>query len=170
MTPHTNIALVGFMGTGKSTVGRLLARELNWSFVDVDDAIVETAGCSIPDIFSQHGESGFRELERTALLAILQGANQIISCGGGIVTVPDNIDSLQKQCTTLCLTASPDALYARVKGDSNRPLLQVENPLVEIRGLIDKRAPLYDQFTEQIDTGDKSPQDLVAEIRDRLGI
>ena len=139
-----NIVLVGFMGSGKSTVGRMLARRLQFRFLDTDKLVEERENAAIPKIFEQHGEAHFRERE-TATLDSLRGKKQhIIATGGGIVTVPGNIPLLRALGFVVLLTAEPEEIYRRVSRNSERPLLQVEDPRKRVLDLMAVRQPLYD--------------------------
>lgn len=141
--PET-IVLVGFMGSGKSTVGRMLARRLRFRFLDTDKLVEERAQMRIPEIFEKHGEADFRGRE-TAVLTSLRGVRQhIIATGGGIVTVPENIPLLRSLGFVVLLTAEPDELYRRVSRNSERPLLQVEDPRKRMLDLMAVRLPAYD--------------------------
>lgn len=147
------VILVGFMGTGKSDTGRRLARKLGWTFTDLDQAVVRAAGLSIPEIFEREGEEGFRRRERRALLESLKTPEQVVACGGGVVTVPENLELLRAQPWVFRLRARPETVFARVGGDPNRPLLRGEgNPVDRIRELLAAREPLYAPFARQIDT------------------
>ena len=118
-----NIVLVGFMGTGKTTVGRLLAEKTGMPLVDMDASIEERSGKSISDIFAQDGEQHFRALEREVVLELSAREGQIISTGGGIVLNPDNIADFEKTGLVVCLLADAETVLARVRHDSTRPLL-----------------------------------------------
>ena len=139
-----NILLVGFMGSGKSTVGRMLARQLRFRFLDTDKLVEEREHATIPKIFEKHGEAYFRERE-TAALDSLRGKKQyILATGGGVVTVPGNIPLLRSLGLVVLLTAEPDEIYRRVSRNSGRPLLQVEDPRKRVLDLMAVRQPLYE--------------------------
>ena len=137
-----NLAITGFMGTGKSAVGKLVAQKLGWQFFDIDAIIEEETGIKISEIFAKKGEPYFRELETRAvkLLAVLDKA--VISCGGGIVLKAENMDELEKNGRVVCLTASPEKILQRTKG-STRPLLAVKDPLSKIKELLESREQYY---------------------------
>lgn len=143
--PVRNLILIGFMGTGKSCVGQLVARSLGWKFVDTDDLIVEAAGCSIPEIFAdpERGETWFRDLETRVLREAVAGSEQVIATGGGIVVREENRDILAGGGFVFWLHASVDAIYERVRHNRNRPLLHTEDPKQTISDLLDEREPLY---------------------------
>jgi shikimate kinase len=156
---HPNIILVGFMGTGKSSAGRLIAERLNMEFVDMDDEIVRREGCSIPDIFRDRGEPAFRELERALVIELANRSNLVISTGGGIVLNPDNIRDFSRTGSVFCLQAKPESILRRVEHDQNRPLLQGGDRLTKISELLARRQPLYDAIPRQIDTEGHKPAD-----------
>lgn len=139
------IALVGFMGTGKTTVGRRLAEVLHRPFVDLDEYIAQRAGRSIPEIFASTGESGFRSLETEALETLIaDGRSLILSTGGGIVTMLRNRKLLHENFSTILLEASVETILGRIEQDESRPLLgDKEGRLNRIRGLLDERMEFY---------------------------
>src|SRR5688500_9239803 len=134
-----NVALVGFMGTGKSTVGNTLASMLRLRLVDTDALIEQRAGKRITEIFANEGEARFREYERQVVeeLESLEGC--IISTGGGLVINPANMESLKRHSLVVCLWASPEAIFARVGRQTHRPLLGGDNPLGKIKELLAER-------------------------------
>ena len=156
--PPENLILVGFMGSGKSTVGRRLARALQWRFVDLDEVIARDAGKPIPKIFEEEGETGFREREQAALKKTLRRTFQVIACGGGIVTVPENIALMKNGGHVFCLRASLQTVRTRVGKDPNRPLA------AHLEELFEKRRPMYAQFEHQIDTDMGDQKRVVREI------
>ncbi|MHA1271712.1 MAG: shikimate kinase [Candidatus Helarchaeota archaeon] len=151
----TNIALIGFMGTGKSTIGKHVAEKLNKNFIEMDDYIVKMAGKSIPSIFKENGEIIFREFEIRACKELSKLKNTVISCGGGIILNKINLDYLNLSSIIICLNATPEIIYKRTMkdGKEKRPLLANPNPMKSIKDLLDYRKPLYDRATKyQIDT------------------
>ena len=158
-----NIVLVGFMGTGKTTVGQLLAQQTHLPLVDMDALIEERAGKPITAIFAQDGEPHFRLLEReiTQELSALEG--QIISTGGGIVLNPDNLSDYQKNGLVICLLASADEILTRVKHDDTRPLLEGDKQ-DNIRKLLEGRRPLYEAIPHKIDTDGLTPEQISEKI------
>jgi len=150
----TNIALIGFMGVGKTAVGKVLAEELGRSFVELDSLIEQKAGKSIPDIFQQEGETAFRELEMRVTEEVANKKKAVIACGGGIVLNKINIDWLRKSARIVYLTASPDVILKRVANEEGqRPLLEVDNPTLTIRKLLSFRKPFYERAADiTIDT------------------
>ena len=150
----TNIALIGFMGVGKTAVGKVLAEKLGRSFVELDSLIEQKAGKSIPEIFQQEGEIAFRELEMRVTEEIANKKKAVIACGGGIVLNKINIDRLRKSSRIVYLTASPEVMLKRVSSEEGqRPLLEVDNPTLTIRELLGFRKPFYERAADiKIDT------------------
>ncbi len=139
-----NIVLIGFMGSGKSTVGRMLARRLRFRFLDTDKLVEQREHMRISEIFEKHGESHFRDCETAALESLRGKRHHVFATGGGIVTVPRNIPLLRSLGYVVLLTAEPDEIFRRVSGNSKRPLLQVEDPRRRVHDLMAVRQPLYD--------------------------
>ncbi|MEM8863624.1 MAG: shikimate kinase [Chloroflexota bacterium] len=165
-----NIVLTGFMGTGKSTVGKVLAQKLSFEFVDTDILIEETSGRSIPEIFEQSGEGHFRDLERNAAIKLAQHARQVISTGGRMMLDAHNVEALSENSQIFCLSASPEEIYRRVTSDKNgieRPLLNGSDPKAKISKLLQERKALYLQFA-QIDTENRTPEEIANEILAQL--
>lgn len=152
MTDVRNIVLVGFMGTGKTTIGRAVAQRCGSRFVDMDDVIVERAGKAIPEIFRDEGEVGFRVIERSVAHDLANESGLVIATGGGVVLDPNNMADFARTGTVVCLSATPETVLARVRHDTNRPLLQEEDVLGKIIALLEKRQALYDAIPHQIDT------------------
>ncbi len=141
--PQPNLLLVGFMGTGKSTLGRLLARRWRRPLVDTDEVVERLAGKSIPEIFAQEGEAAFRAKEREVVESHLPASGAVISCGGGLV-VPEGMAALvASKGVVVTLFASPEAVLRRTQGKSNRPLLEGEDPEARIRALMAEREKAY---------------------------
>jgi shikimate kinase len=152
MTTRTNIVLIGFMGTGKTTVGKLLAARLELAFTDMDDCIVERAGKSIPAIFADDGEPAFRALERQVVIALSARRGLVIATGGGVVLNPGNTRDLGANGLLVALTASPDVILERLRHDSGRPLLSAGDKGEKIRTLLAARQHLYNAIPARIDT------------------
>ncbi len=152
----TNIALIGFMGTGKTAVGKVLAEKLGRSFVELDLLIEQKVGKSIPDIFQQDGEAAFRELEIEVTNDVSKDKNLVIACGGGIVLNKINIERLRKGARMVYLTASPGVILKRVANEEGqRPLLEVDNPTLTIREMLRFRKPFYEGAADiKIDTAE----------------
>lgn len=159
-----NIVLVGFMGTGKSTVGRVIAQKLGFHFIDTDDVIEQTSKAKIFDIFAEHGEVYFRDLESQAVKSVALMKNQVVATGGGVVLRSSNIDLLRTGGPIFCLNATPKAIWDRVRSSRSRPLLRGPNPLKKIETLLDKRAPYYALADHQIETTGVSIDRVANEI------
>ena len=159
-----NIVLVGFMGTGKTTVGRLLAEKTGMPLVDMDAVIEERAGKTITEIFAEDGESHFRKLEREMVRELAAKEGQIVSTGGGIVLNPENITDFEKTGLVVCLLASAETVLERVKHDTARPLLAGDKE-AKIIQLLETRKPLYEALAHKVDTnGRPSPEPTATEI------
>lgn len=163
-----NIVLTGFMGTGKTEVGKILAQRLGYTFVDADSVIEQEQKMSITEIFRQHGEPYFRDVEADVIRRLSERDRVVISTGGGAVLRQENIDNLRKKGIIICLTASPDTILKRTSNDSSRPLLQVEDPLKKIKELLEFRRPYYEKSDIMVDTEGKSPLEVVEDIIRRI--
>lgn len=163
-----NIILVGFMGTGKSAVGQLLARKLGRSFVDLDERIEKAAGKPIPVIFAEQGEAGFRKLEAEQVREAARLKQHVISTGGGVVLNEENVRALKASGIMVCLTARPDVILQRtLPTRSARPLLAGEDPGKRIEELMKLREPFYARADITVESSDRSIEDLVDEIMQR---
>jgi shikimate kinase len=161
---YSNIVLFGFMGTGKTHIGQELAKKLGLIFVDMDDLIVERAGKSIPRIFAEDGEDAFREMERKLVGELARENGYVIATGGGVIKNPDNVKDLGRHGLLVCLTASPETIFERVKDDTNRPLLNTDDKLATIRKILQEREALYATIDNMVDTSNRTPAEIVAEI------
>ena len=159
-----NLALVGFMGTGKSSVGRLAAEHLHFDFIDTDEWIESQTGKTIADIFAQNGETTFRQLEEDTARALSSRRDVVISAGGGVVANPDNLASLKSHALVICLWASPESIWVRVRTQTHRPLLQTGDPLRKIRELLEQRSAAYHQADAMIHTGCRSPKEVAQQV------
>ena len=145
MNTKPNLYLVGFMGTGKSTVGRQVAQRLGMVFVDSDHAIEKEQGRSIPSIFETEGEAAFRDMERAFIDEGPAGGGCLVSCGGGLSVQSGMMDLLKSKGLVFALMATAKGIFERTRHNSNRPLLQVDDPLAEIERLLAIRDPIYRQ-------------------------
>jgi shikimate kinase len=159
-----NIVLTGFMGTGKTAVGRELSRLLNMELIDVDTEIEKSQRITINEIFKKFGEPRFREIETEMVQKLSEQRNVIISTGGGAVLKQENMDALRKQGVIVCLMATPETILKRTIRSSNRPLLHVEDPLGRIKELLHFRMPFYEKADIMIDTDGKTPLQIAEEI------
>ncbi len=160
----SNIVLVGFMGTGKTAVGKKLARVLKREFIDTDKIIEDRAGKTISKIFADDGEANFRDLEAEVIKDISERNGSVIITGGGAVLRDENINNLKKNGIIFCLKAMPEVIYNRVKNDTKRPLLQVENPLEKIKEMLEQRKKYYEKADCIVDTSEMTVEDVVKEI------
>jgi len=166
---RTNVVLTGFMGTGKTTVGRLLAQRLGYEFVDTDAVIEERHG-SIPAIFADRGETGFRAIERELARELADRRCLVVATGGRMMLDPDNEVSLGSGGTVFCLTAPGEVILRRVLDDESpveRPLLAGDDAAGRIAELLAERAPLYRRYP-QVATEDRSPEEIVDDLLRRL--
>lgn len=161
------IVLTGFMGTGKSTVGRLLAQRLGFDFTDTDAWIEAQHGRSIADIFCQDGEAAFRQMERAAARHFAGAQKMVIATGGRLMLDEENAALLGENGRVFCLTAPPEEILARLAGDERRPLLAAPDPAARVRELLRRRAEGYGRFA-QVDTRGQTPQQVAEEIARRL--
>ncbi len=169
-----SIVLIGMMGAGKSAVGRSLQRRTGWSRFDMDEMIVTKAGLPIPEIFAQHGESWFRDLEAAVLTGLHPNEPSIVVTGGGVVLRPENVAMLKNLGTIVWLEAGVDTLLERASRRGNRPLLQTENPRAALSELLETRRPLYAKVADiRIDTthlGHEGVTDLIlSELEKGMG-
>jgi len=159
-----NIYLVGFMGTGKTSVGKELARIKKWQFIDLDELIELEEGRVITDIFAKNGEPYFRKVEKEILKTVSKEKKFIFACGGGIVIDKENIRLMKKTGAIICLIASPEVILKRTAGYMHRPLLSVKNPQKQIALLLKLRAPYYALADKTIDTSKLSVAQVVKKI------
>jgi shikimate kinase len=168
-TQFHNVVITGFMGTGKTTVGRLLAQKLGFVFVDTDDLIVAEAGKDIPQIFTQETEAGFRRRERGVIRQLRGARGLVIATGGGAILSAENLTDLRALGPIICLWASEQAIYRRLRGNRNRPLLAGDRPLQKIKALLRARTPNYRQADKIFDTTSQSPRKVTSQILRYLG-
>lgn len=160
-----NIVLTGFMGVGKNTIGKKLAKELGSKFVNTDDIIEKEEGITITQIFKKFGEKHFRELEKEVVKKVAQGKDQVISTGGGVVLDRENISNLKKNGVIIYLWASPEVIRERMKKETHRPLLEGVNREKRIEELLDYRKPFYKKSADYIvDTSHLSVEEAVEKI------
>jgi shikimate kinase len=137
------VSLVGMPGSGKSTVGRHLARQLGWRFTDSDAEVERRIGMSIRECFARHGEEAFRDVEQAVINELTASGNAVLATGGGVVLRSANRDALHGRTQVFYLRSSPEDLFRRLRHDTHRPLLQVADPLRKLRELFRERDPLY---------------------------
>jgi shikimate kinase len=159
-----NIALIGFMGTGKSSVGRMIADHLHFTFLDTDELIESRAGKSISAIFSEDGEAAFRKMEATVVAELASRKRTVISTGGGVAAGPENLENLREHALVVCLWASPEKIWERVRGQTHRPLLREADPLAKIRELLAVREPFYKKADVLLNTELRSVREVVQQV------
>jgi len=166
-----NIALIGYRGSGKSSIGRALARRLAVAFVDTDVLLVQRAGISIREIFEIEGEAGFRARESAIIREVAAGDHQVIALGGGAILKPENMQALRAdgRCKVIWLQAPPELLFQRIHADTatnaNRPNLTASGGLEEVRNLLAIRWPLYQAVADvACDVSEKTVEDAAAHL------
>jgi shikimate kinase len=163
--PPQRIYLIGFMGSGKSTVGPLLADRLHWTFLDLDSQIESEQGCTILEIFQREGESSFRQMEREALRQTSQLESAIIALGGGAYTLSDNRDWIQQSGISVFLDCPWEIVLERCAGDKTRPLFQDTQ---KVQALFETRRPLYQLCHATVDVGPLQTEQVVDSILIKL--
>jgi shikimate kinase len=159
-----NLALIGFMGTGKTSVGRLVADQLGFEFLDTDELIQIRAGRTIADIFAKEGEPAFRQLERQIVQELSTREKTVIATGGGLPTNAENLAALKSFALVVCLWASAEKIWERVRNQSHRPLLHDTDPQKKIRDLLAVRKPFYHQADVLINTDLRSVREAAQQI------
>ena len=159
-----NIVLIGFMGSGKTAVAKIISEKLKLKFVDIDELIEEEQGQAISEIFSTFGEDYFRGLEKEMVARAVREGDQVIATGGGVVLDPENMVNLRKNGVIIWLAVSPEAAWERTKRDGTRPLLQVNYPEKTIEELLSFRKALYARADFKVETSNLSVEQVVKEI------
>lgn len=166
-----NLILIGFMGTGKTSLGKLLANRLGRGFVDLDQKIERDAGMTIPKIFELHGEKYFRELEKKAVREVSERKNLVIATGGGTVKDAENVRLLKNSGVIICLTTEPEEIFRRTERRGERPLLDKNDQRLEtIKKLLAEREIFYSQADYTIDTTNWSPLQIMNDICEHFKI
>ena len=169
-----NIALTGFMGCGKTAVGRVVAKLSGFEFLDTDQFIEEHVGMSIPRIFEEHGEETFRRYEREVITRLAERNNTVIATGGGLLVDHDHMDTIKQYSMVFCLWASSESIWRRVKDQSHRPLLQTEDPKQRISDLMEERKPAYGRADMLVNTAYRSAKDvaqlILSQYREAAGV
>ncbi|MGA2241181.1 MAG: shikimate kinase [Verrucomicrobiota bacterium] len=159
-----NIALIGFMGAGKTSVGRLVANQLHFDYLDTDDIIQSRTGRTITEIFSAEGEPAFRKMEQELVVELAVRRKTVISTGGGLPVNPQNLLNLKKHSLVVCLWASPEKIWERVKNQTHRPLLHDADPQKKIRELLAAREPFYRQADVLLNTERRSVREVAQQV------
>jgi shikimate kinase len=162
--PIHNLALIGFMGAGKSCVGRLAADLMHFTFLDTDHVIEARAGKPISAIFQQDGEPAFRDWEKRIVQELARRDKTVIATGGGLPTDPANLASLKSHALVVCLWASPAAIWERVRAHQHRPLLNEADPLAKIRELLAARESHYRQADVLVNTEWRSVREVAQQV------
>ena len=164
-----NIFLIGYMGTGKSTVAAYMTKKHNIEVLEMDQMIVEREGMSISDIFEKHGEDYFRNVETKLLTEIQAQENKVVSCGGGVVLREQNVEIMKKGGYIVLLSAKPETILERVKDDNSRPLLQGNKTVAFIGEMMEKRRSKYESAADfVIHTDGKQVADICNEIFEKI--
>jgi shikimate kinase len=165
----SSVALIGFMGTGKTAIGKILAEKLGKRFIELDELIEKRAGKTINNIFREQDEIAFREIEISTVKEVAGEKNQVIACGGGVVLNRINIDRLKQEARIVLLTATPSLIFKRVSTGNNRPLLNTEHRLRSIRELLKFRRPFYERAADyNISTSKLSVEAVADQIIEKL--
>jgi shikimate kinase len=159
-----NLYLVGFMGTGKTTVGRAVAQRLGFASLDSDHEIERQRGRTISELFATEGEAAFRQLEREFIERGHPAERAVIACGGGLVIQPGMLERLREKGVVICLHASLETILARAARQNNRPLLQVDDPAERVRVLFAERDPIYRRTGTLVLTDGRSLREVVAHV------
>ena len=160
-----NIVLVGFMGTGKTSIGRRISSQLRMRYVDTDEIVERDNRRRISDIFAEDGEPAFRELESEAVRKVSTLHNHVISTGGGVVLKEANMTELKRNGIIFCLTATAEEIYKRVGHQTHRPLLQDPDPLAKIQSMLAERRPYYAKSDHMISTTGRSFSEIITHIK-----
>ena len=159
-----NLALIGFMGAGKTSVGRLVAEQLHFDYLDTDELIQSRTGRPIAEIFSTDGEATFRKMEQELVGELAARTKTVIATGGGLPMNPQNLVSLKTHALVVCLWASPEKIWERVKNQTHRPLLHDADPQKKIRDLLAAREPFYRQADVLLNTERRSIREVTQQV------
>ena len=171
MNKHDNIFLVGLMGAGKTTVGKLLSKRYQKTFHDSDHEIESRCGVKIPVIFEIEGEAGFRKREEIAIAELTALSNVVVATGGGAIISSANRELLKSRGIVIYLRGTPEHLFERTRHDRNRPLLQTSNPLARLRELYSERDPLYREIADIVmDTGRQNISNLTRILCEKIDL
>ena len=160
--PETNAYFVGFMGTGKTTVGRALAHRLGFEWLDVDEQIERAQGKTVAQIFAEDGEAAFRVMERQFIESGHPAKRAVVSCGGGLVVQPGMLELLQSKGVVICLHATLETVLKRTQHSKTRPLLNVDDPLARMRVLYAEREPVYRRAGTLVLTDNRTLPEVIA--------
>ena len=160
-----NLVLIGFMGSGKTTVGKRLAELLKYDFIDTDDLVEREARATVPEIFEREGEETFRAYERQAVREAVSGDDRVVACGGGVVLDDGNIEILRAKGRIFYLAAEVGEILSRTKGNQERPLINVDQRELEVASLLQERKPLYEKAAhEKVKVDSRDVEDITKDI------
>jgi shikimate kinase len=159
-----NLALIGFMGAGKTSVGRFVAEQLHFDYLDTDELIQSRTGRSIAEIFKTDGEPAFRTFEQQVVIELTSRTKTVIATGGGLPVNPANLASLKTHALVVCLWASPEKIWERVKSQTHRPLLHDPDPQKKIRDLLAAREQFYKQADVLVNTDIRSAREVALQV------
>lgn len=163
------VVIIGFMGAGKTTVGSMLARSIGWSFLDLDEEVARREGMPVPEIIRKRGIRGFRRVEAAVGRELLRSRRAVIAFGGGWPAEPGHMDMLGDRTVSVWLRVGTQSALARIAGsDTERPLLQVDDPVGAAESLLTERIPHYRRGDIVVDTEDRAPDEVVMEILKRI--
>ena len=166
MEANKNIFFIGFMGCGKSTMARLLSKKTGAKLIEMDETIEAEAGMSINDIFKNHGETYFRDLESALIMRISEEGGAVVSCGGGAILRPENVACMKKNGIIVYFSATPETIYQRVRNSTNRPLLNGNMNVEYIASLMETRLPRYQAAADiTISVDGKEKKEILDELR-----
>ena len=166
-----NLFLIGYMGTGKSSVAKFLSEKYGWDVLEMDEMIVRQEGMSITDIFETHGEKHFRDIESNLIKEICLQENKVVSCGGGVVLRSQNVDVMKKNGIIVLLSASPETILERVRDDTNRPLLQGNKTVESLREMMEKRREKYENAADiMVQTDGKEIAEICHELIGKINM
>ena len=163
-SPEPNLYLVGFMASGKTTAGRNAAKKLGYRFLDSDQSIEQAVGRPITEIFRDDGEAAFRKMEREFMESGHPASGCVVSCGGGLVAPTGMAELVASKGVAICLSATPETIFSRTRGKSNRPLLNVPDPEARIRELLAEREPRYQAVGNVVSTDERTMAEVTAHV------
>lgn len=168
---RSNIVIIGFMATGKTTLAAELSENLGMEYLDIDKIIEENTDMKIWEIFEKYGEGHFRQLEKKTIENLNKSQNIIISCGGGACLDAENVNNIKKMGKVVLLEANPATILSRIENDTSRPLLKDRAKVAEIKKIMDERRDSYDKLADIIiDTNGKSVSNIIDEILSELSL
>ena len=166
MDKNKNLFFIGFMGCGKSTMARLLSEKMQMELVEMDETIETEAGMTINEIFENYGENHFRDLESQLIIRIMEKGGAVVSCGGGAILRPENVENMKKNGKVIYFAATPETIYKRVRNSTNRPLLNGNMNIEHITNLMNQRLPRYEAAADiTIFVDEKEKNEVLEELK-----